>query len=89
MDKKFGAPWHVVAGGYFSYDITFEVCSSLYTWLEQQCCKFLLLLSTYVRFNATAMPAVQESAVYLSWRHHRSSLMEDVVEGGALFEWRP
>ena len=25
MDKKFGAPWHVVAGGYFSYDITFEV----------------------------------------------------------------
>ena len=29
MDKKFGAPWHVVAGGYFSYDITFEVCSTL------------------------------------------------------------
>ena len=29
MDKKFGAPWHVVAGGYFSYDITFEVRSAL------------------------------------------------------------
>ena len=28
MDKKFGAPWHVVAGGYFSYDITFEVIAN-------------------------------------------------------------
>ena len=30
MDKKFGAPWHVVAGGYFSYEITYEVHSSLH-----------------------------------------------------------
>ena len=30
MDKKFGAPWHVVAGGYFSYEITYEVQSSLH-----------------------------------------------------------
>ena len=33
MDKKFGAPWHVVAGGYFSYEITYEVHSSL-VWLR-------------------------------------------------------
>ena len=32
MDKKFGAPWHVVAGGYFSYEITYEVHSSLPAW---------------------------------------------------------
>ena len=29
MDKKFGSPWHVVAGQYFSYEITYEVSSSL------------------------------------------------------------
>lgn len=33
MDKKFGAPWHVVAGGYFSYDITFECKNLLYIYL--------------------------------------------------------
>ena len=32
MDKKFGAPWHVVAGGYFSYEITYEVHCSLHAW---------------------------------------------------------
>lgn len=26
MDKKFGAPWHVVVGSAFSYEITTEVC---------------------------------------------------------------
>ena len=36
MDKKFGAPWHVVAGGYFSYEITYEVHSSLPTWNVSQ-----------------------------------------------------
>lgn len=25
MDKKFGAPWHVVVGRGFSYEITYEV----------------------------------------------------------------
>ena len=25
MDKKFGPPWHIVAGKYFSYDVTYEV----------------------------------------------------------------
>jgi dynein light chain 4 len=25
MDKKFGAPWHVVVGKGFSYEITYEV----------------------------------------------------------------
>lgn len=25
MDKKFGAPWHVVVGQAFSYEITYEV----------------------------------------------------------------
>lgn len=28
MDKKFGAPWHVVVGRAFSYEITYEVGSS-------------------------------------------------------------
>ena len=27
MDKKFGAPWHVVVGQAFSYEITTEVGS--------------------------------------------------------------
>jgi hypothetical protein len=26
MDKKFGAPWHVVVGRAFAYEITYEVC---------------------------------------------------------------
>ena len=45
MDKKFGAPWHVVAGGYFSYDITFEVpanfvfrFTSLLQWSHDAVC---------------------------------------------------
>ena len=25
MDKKFGPPWHIVAGKYFSYEVTYEV----------------------------------------------------------------
>jgi dynein light chain 4 len=25
MDKKFGAPWHVVVGKGFSYEVTYEV----------------------------------------------------------------
>ena len=25
MDKKFGFPWHVIVGKYFSYEITSEV----------------------------------------------------------------
>lgn len=28
MDKKFGAPWHVVVGRAFSYEVTYEVCLS-------------------------------------------------------------
>ena len=27
MDRKFGAPWNVVIGEYFSFEITFEVCA--------------------------------------------------------------
>ena len=26
MDKKFGAPWHVVVGRGFAYEVTYEVC---------------------------------------------------------------
>ena len=38
MDKKFGSPWHVIVGKYFSYEITSEVCciqlidNMLLTW---------------------------------------------------------
>ena len=28
MDKKFGPPWHIVAGKFFSYEVTYEVCAS-------------------------------------------------------------
>lgn len=27
MDKKFGFPWHVIVGKYFSYEVTSEVSS--------------------------------------------------------------
>mmetsp|Transcript_14823 Transcript_14823/g.20472 ORF Transcript_14823/g.20472 Transcript_14823/m.20472 type:complete len:107 (-) Transcript_14823:313-633(-) len=30
MDKKFGAPWHVVIGEGFSFEITYEVKNLLY-----------------------------------------------------------
>ena len=34
MDRKFGAPWNVVIGEYFSFEITFEAryCTSALTW---------------------------------------------------------
>mmetsp|Transcript_11983 Transcript_11983/g.21491 ORF Transcript_11983/g.21491 Transcript_11983/m.21491 type:complete len:102 (+) Transcript_11983:99-404(+) len=33
MDKKFGAPWHVVVGTGYSYDITYEVKNILYIYV--------------------------------------------------------
>ncbi|KAK9820517.1 hypothetical protein WJX72_011204 [[Myrmecia] bisecta] len=33
MDKKFGSPWHVVAGAYFSYEITYECKNILYLYV--------------------------------------------------------
>lgn len=30
MDKKFGAPWHVVVGQGFGYEITYEAKNLLY-----------------------------------------------------------
>eukprot|EP00798_Chlamydomonas_sp_ICE-L_P023958 gene23958-9530_t len=33
MDKKFGAPWHVVVGSGFSYEITYEVQNLLYIFV--------------------------------------------------------
>lgn len=33
MDKKFGAPWHVVVGKGFAYEITYEVRSILYIYI--------------------------------------------------------
>mmetsp|Transcript_31057 Transcript_31057/g.68955 ORF Transcript_31057/g.68955 Transcript_31057/m.68955 type:complete len:108 (+) Transcript_31057:226-549(+) len=33
MDKKFGAPWHVVVGKGFSYEITYEVRNILYIFV--------------------------------------------------------
>mmetsp|Transcript_28862 Transcript_28862/g.73643 ORF Transcript_28862/g.73643 Transcript_28862/m.73643 type:complete len:109 (-) Transcript_28862:529-855(-) len=33
MDKKFGAPWHVVVGKSFSYEITYEVRNILYIYV--------------------------------------------------------
>lgn len=33
MDKKFGAPWHVVVGKGFSYEITYEMRNLLYIYV--------------------------------------------------------
>ena len=33
MDKKFGAPWNVVIGEYFAFEITYEVKNLLYLFL--------------------------------------------------------
>ena len=33
MDKKFGAPWNVVVGEYFAFEITYEVKNLLYLFL--------------------------------------------------------
>mmetsp|Transcript_5449 Transcript_5449/g.9443 ORF Transcript_5449/g.9443 Transcript_5449/m.9443 type:complete len:107 (+) Transcript_5449:105-425(+) len=33
MDKKFGAPWHVVVGKGFGYEITYEVRNILYIFV--------------------------------------------------------
>lgn len=33
MDKKFGAPWHVVVGQGFGYEITYEVRNILYIYV--------------------------------------------------------
>lgn len=32
MDKKFGAPWHVVLGGYFAFNVTSEVKNLLHVY---------------------------------------------------------
>ena len=50
MDKKFGAPWHVVAGGYFSYDITFEVHDNIVL-------RCLCLLQAYIYMMLCAYSA--------------------------------
>ena len=34
MDKKFGGPWHVVAGANFSYEITHECKTLLYVFIS-------------------------------------------------------
>ena len=34
LDKKFGGPWHVVAGSYFSYEITHECKTLLYLFIN-------------------------------------------------------
>ena len=36
MDKKFGAPWNVVLGQYYSFEITAEVKHLLYLFLQGQ-----------------------------------------------------
>jgi dynein light chain 4 len=33
MDKKFGAPWNVVIGEYYAFEITYEVKNLLYVFL--------------------------------------------------------
>ncbi|GFH18220.1 dynein light chain [Haematococcus lacustris] len=33
MDKKFGAPWHVVVGKGFGYEVTYEVRNILYLYV--------------------------------------------------------
>lgn len=33
MDKKFGSPWHVIAGRGFSYEITYELRNILYIFV--------------------------------------------------------
>jgi dynein light chain 4 len=33
MDKKFGAPWNVVIGEYFAFEITYEVKNLLYLFI--------------------------------------------------------
>mmetsp|Transcript_6655 Transcript_6655/g.15053 ORF Transcript_6655/g.15053 Transcript_6655/m.15053 type:complete len:109 (-) Transcript_6655:187-513(-) len=33
MDKKFGAPWHVVVGRAFSYEVTYEVKNMLHIFV--------------------------------------------------------
>lgn len=33
MDKKFGAPWHVIVGRAFSYEVTYEMKSLLYIFV--------------------------------------------------------
>ena len=33
MDKKFGAPWNVVVGEYFAFEVTYEVKNLLYVFL--------------------------------------------------------
>jgi dynein light chain 4 len=33
MDKKFGAPWNVVTGSYYSFEITAEVKHLLYVFI--------------------------------------------------------
>ena len=52
MDKKFGPPWHIVAGKFFSYEVTYEVrrasgsCVLRSGRLTEPClqCKHLLYL---------------------------------------------
>ena len=34
MDKKFGAPWNVVLGQYYSFEITAEVKHLLYLFVQ-------------------------------------------------------
>jgi dynein light chain 4 len=34
MDKKFGAPWHVIVGRAFAYEITYEVRMQLHGRLQ-------------------------------------------------------
>lgn len=36
MDKKFGAPWNVVLGHYYSFEITAEVKHLLYLFVQGQ-----------------------------------------------------
>eukprot|EP00955_Chlamydomonas_euryale_P086361 364208-Chlamydomonas_euryale.AAC.16 len=39
MDKKFGAPWHVVVGRGFSYEVTYEVMFSCRKSMPHARCK--------------------------------------------------
>lgn len=36
MDKKFGAPWHVVVGRGFSYEVTYEAKNMLHIYVGGQ-----------------------------------------------------
>ena len=72
MDKKFGPPWHIVAGKYFSYEVTYEVSTI--------CCQPLSPPAPLLLSESHVCRAVQTPFVSVCGWHNRGTTMENVAQ---------